>query len=753
MAGTDEQFSFIDDEQDTAPPDATGERGQRAPPWKVLSVEDDRGYQASLTYGLRGLTVLGRPVELLSANSATEAAVLLANQTDIGLILLDVVMEEEDAGLRLVETIRNTLGNQTVRIVLLTGQPGVAPRARVIQEYDINEYWNKSELQDRLPSIVTTNLRTWQTMAELEQAHVGLQMVVEASQHLADRYDLQHFSDTVLQQIAQVIGLGETGGEGILCLEHNPRQAGGVRVLSSFGAFRHSHRQSPDELSGTLATFAPAIDEALRSRRHQFQDNYVVLYFPQNALLHEPGDEIVHTVLLKTPGPLSESTIRLLSVFSENIKTGFTNLMLVDRLRALSYFDASLDIYNRNWLIRELRRLSRRQWQAGTLLLFSLNDYAERTLTFGHAAVEQFMTKLYRHLNTRLPPGTPFVRIGLDTLGVLSPSDRLPDDGALRGLSLVDIPLEGATRKVRLTLARLNLADVERECPAEEVLHLAQTVLYTAKREKQPLGVYRPEVLTRIQNDFDLLQQLIQALEEDRLTIFLQPKIRLNNRQVVGFEALVRWPQEDGSFIAPGAFLPLAETSGLLNALDLQILRKTVAATQYLSSLGHALPISFNATWSDLCNPDYVGKLLSILDSGQVDPARLEIEITETQAMQGYHEVAPLLATLRERGMAVSIDDFGTGHSSLAYLATLPADTIKIDRSFVQELGSGSIGEHVTEIVIALGRRFGYTVVAEGIETEAQRAHLVNMGCAIGQGFLFARPMSVDDVVDWLAQT
>ncbi|WP_217904948.1 EAL domain-containing protein [Marinobacter lutaoensis] len=363
------------------------------------------------------------------------------------------------------------------------------------------------------------------------------------------------------------------------------------------------------------------------------------------------------------------------------------------------------------------------------------------------------MTKLYRHLNTRLPPGTPFVRIGLDTLGVLSPSDRLPDDGALRGLSLADIPLEGATRKVRLTLARLNLADVERECPAEEVLHLAQTVLYTAKREKQPLGVYRPEVLTRIQNDFDLLQQLIQALEEDRLTIFLQPKIRLNNRQVVGFEALVRWPQEDGSFIAPGAFLPLAETSGLLNALDLQILRKTVAATQYLSSLGHALPISFNATWSDLCNPDYVGKLLSILDSGQVDPARLEIEITETQAMQGYHEVAPLLATLRERGMAVSIDDFGTGHSSLAYLATLPADTIKIDRSFVQELGSGSIGEHVTEIVIALGRRFGYTVVAEGIETEAQRAHLVNMGCAIGQGFLFARPMSVDDVVDWLDPT
>lgn len=244
--------------------------------------------------------MLGRPVELLSANSATEAAVLLANQTDIGLILLDVVMEEEDAGLRLVETIRNTLGNQTVRIVLLTGQPGVAPRARVIQEYDINEYWNKSELQDRLPSIVTTNLRTWQTMAELEQAHMGLQMVVEASQHLADRYDLQHFSDTVLQQIAQVIGLGETGGEGILCLEHNPRQAGGVRVLSSFGAFRHSHRQSPDELNGTLATFAPAIDEALRSRRHQFQDNYVVLYFPQNALLHEPGDEIVHTVLLKT---------------------------------------------------------------------------------------------------------------------------------------------------------------------------------------------------------------------------------------------------------------------------------------------------------------------------------------------------------------------------------------------------------------------------------------------------------------------
>lgn len=737
-------FSFSGDDQGTLPT-------TNVPlPWKVLSVEDDRSYQDSLIFSLKRLRVLGRPVELLTANSATEAALLLAKVQDIGLILLDVVMEEENAGLGLVETIRNTLGNQTVRIVLLTGQPGVAPRTRVVQDYDINEYWDKAELQDRLPSIVTTNLRTWQTMTELEQAHTGLQMVVEACQHISDRHDLARFSNTVLEQIAQVLGLEGNNGEGILCLEHNTQTTEPFTVLSSFGTFHQSRLQSAHDLNQALTAFSPAIEQALEAQKHQFFDNHAVLFFPHSSSTHGAADNTVHTVLLKTCEPLSQSVIRLLSVFSENIKTGFTNLMLLNRLQMLSYFDDSLHIYNRNWLIRNLTLLSNPQWRASALLLFSLNDYAERTLSFGHASVERFLASICEQLKQKLPTGAPIVRLGRDTLAALCPTGKLPEISSLQQLALMDIPIDGASRKARLTLAQLKLADVDQGYPPEEVLHLAQTVLYGARLAKQPLRIYQPEVLKRIQHDFDLLQQLIKALEEDQLTIFLQPKIRLTDEQVVGFEALVRWPRPDGSFTSPALFLPLAEKSGLLDTLDLQVLNKAFSAAQRLSDAGYNLPVAFNATWSDLNNEEYVGQLLAKLDSGPLAPALLELEITETQAMEGYQELAPLLETLRTRGMSVSIDDFGTGHSSLAYLTTLPADTIKIDRSFVQQLDSGSIGEHVTETVIALGRRFNFTVVAEGIETRQQQAQLVKMGCLIGQGFLFAKPMPVDDILQWL---
>lgn len=748
LGDVDDLFVFKDDDTgkvSRGPAEAGGA-------WKVLSVEDDADYQASIVYSLRGLSVLGRPVELLTSRSAADAAFQLAQHPDIGLILLDVVMEEDDAGLRFVETVRNTLGNQNVRIVLLTGQPGLAPRGRVIEEYDINEYWNKSELHDRLPSIVTTNLRAWRTLTELEQAHLGLQMVVEASQHIADRYDLQHFADTVLQEIAQVIGFEEQGEDGILCTEHALEATGARRIVSSSGFFASSHLRQPGQLDRALEPYAGTLGLALASQSHQFRDTFAVLYFPQTQGITDLEETVAHTLLLKTSRPLGESAIRLLSIFSENVKSGFTKLMLVGRLRALSYVDPSLEIYNRNWLVREIRVLTPAQWQSSTLCLFLLNDYLERTLTFGHAAVEQFMQQLHQYLASIFPPGIPFTRLGHNVLGILCSDSALPEDSLLNELAMVDIPLEGASRTARLTQAKLRLTDVSDDMPAEEVLHLAHTVLYAGWLRQQQSSAYQPELLARIQDDFALEQRLIRALTDGDITIFLQPKVNLADGRVAGFEALARWQQADGSFIPPGVFIPLAETSGLLGTLDLQVLLQAVEVVRRLRELGHHLPVSLNAAWSDLSNPDFLGRITELLDTQHIPADMLEIEITETQAMDAYNEVSPLLGQLRQRGVHVSIDDFGTGHSSLACLARLPADTIKIDRSFVQALGSEELGEHLAEVVVELGRRFNYTVVAEGVETEAQRDRLIGMGCVLGQGYLFARPMPVEEALERLSK-
>ncbi|MBV1788184.1 EAL domain-containing protein [Marinobacterium sp. D7] len=710
-------------------------------PWKVLSVEDDLTYQSSLIYSLRGLIVRGRPVEVLTANSMSQAAVIISRHSDISVILLDVVMEEDDAGLRLAETIRDVLGNSSVRIILLTGQPGMAPRNEVMTQYDIDEYWNKSDLtRDTLHTVVSSHIRTWHYLTELIQAKQGLQMVVDAARSISSKQNLISFTETVLNEIGRIIGVKQGG---ILCIAYEGDTfIPDARILAASGVYSGSTRKALSELrlDEYYATFATASEQ----RAHQFGQDFTVLYFETPKV-----DRAHYLMLVRSSTRLTESHINLLQVFSENISSGFTAVALVNRLTDLAYRDQILKSYNRNWLQRELSSMTREEMQTSELLIVEVNDFTGMMVTFGDRYCEELLASLLVSLDALYPEYHAIAHIGAYTFAMLFSKESSPTEEQL--LDMIDqrLVLNNTIHRLTLTVARVDLALLT-DLKAAQILQLSESAVNIAHARGDRIIGYQPEFLESITESQHLVMDLHNAIDNHELFIMLQPKIRMDSLEVVGFEALLRWRKPDGQFVPPDRFIPLAETAGLINHLDIEAAKQTIAAALRLQQSGYSLPIAFNASCLDLRQQDYVDSLLQIINQNGLDGRLLEIEVTESKAMQNYEGINPILKRFSDLGMGVSIDDFGTGYSSLAHVANLAATTLKIDKSFVGRLGQDGAGEHVVEMVIRLGEQFGFNIVAEGVETEVQRQRLLDKGCTIAQGYLFARPMPVDSAIEWL---
>jgi EAL domain-containing protein (putative c-di-GMP-specific phosphodiesterase class I) len=220
---------------------------------------------------------------------------------------------------------------------------------------------------------------------------------------------------------------------------------------------------------------------------------------------------------------------------------------------------------------------------------------------------------------------------------------------------------------------------------------------------------------------------------------------------VVGAEALLRWRTDDGRFIPPDQFIPLAEQSGLIIPIGEFVMRTACHQLKKLQALGHnEFRMAVNISMAQFRHPGFIDMLAGALDDTGVVGRDIELEITESMAMEDADLVLRVLADIKQLGFSVAIDDFGTGFSSLSQLRQLQVDRLKIDRAFVQEAQASSAGSTIAQMVINLGRGLGLTVIAEGIETEEQRQYLVGLGCHEGQGWLFAKPMPADQLETWI---
>ncbi len=711
-------------------------------PWRILVVDDDEGVHESTRFGLRGLLIEDRPLQLLHAHSAAAAMVVLTREHDIAVVLLDVVMETEGAGLALVERIRGELGMAHVRIVLRTGQPGHAPEIETIQRYDINDYKTKSELtRAKLFTSLTTAVRAYDQLQRLQASGDGLEQVVQAGNRLLAEQTLHGFAQGVITEFAQLAGAPP---EGLVCsVERGAAGAPLARcsVLAGAGAYAGVSGDGLAALGRDPA--AIGVERAIAERRSVLADGHISLYLPGRN-----GRDLVAFV----PADLPRWGIdaRLLEVFSANLALKASNLELIARLRGFAFVDPLLGLPNRLALVHQIDGDNTGGAAQGQVLaLLDIDRFAEINDMFGHAYGDLLLAAIAQRLRAGLPAQCLLARVAGDTFGLWGLAAMVD---AARLAVLLEQPFEinGVAQPVSLSMGL-----VRWQCADDTGLELAKNASIALKQAKAGgqggAHFYTAEVGVATRERTRLLHGLRQAVEREQLFVVYQPQLSLASGRVVGAEALLRWRTDDGRFVSPAEFIPVAEQSGLIVPIGQWVLRTALQALARLRTPGSCLRMAVNVSPVQFAQPQFLAQVDEALAQAQLPPQCLELEITESVAVMGLERVAALLAQIKARGIAVAFDDFGTGFSSLSYLDRLPADRLKIDRAFVSVLDAGGAGARIAEMIVPLGHGLGLQVLAEGVETQAQADLLRQFGCDEVQGYLYARPMPFDDFATWLA--
>jgi EAL domain-containing protein (putative c-di-GMP-specific phosphodiesterase class I) len=285
----------------------------------------------------------------------------------------------------------------------------------------------------------------------------------------------------------------------------------------------------------------------------------------------------------------------------------------------------------------------------------------------------------------------------------------------------------------------------------ETLLRRAEQAMFEAKRLRQPVSVYNPSAEAARALHLSLLSDLHTAIQQDQLRQFLQPKRDLKTGRITGAEALVRWQHPQRGWLPPGDFIPFAERSGRIRQITDWMLTRAVRTLAEWEAADRApLYIAVNISTLDIQDQTLPARLAALLAEYRVDPAQLQLEVTETGLMSSGTDPIAVLQALKSWGVRLAIDDFGTGQSSLAYLQHLPVDELKVDRSFVQDVNTDPRREALLKSIVGVGQGLGLTVTAEGVENEAELAVIRSAGCDLVQGYLLAKPMALDDFEGWL---
>ena len=702
--------------------------------WRILIVDDEPSVHEATTLALKGMALEGRTLEFLHAYSAAEARTVLAENPDLAVVLLDVVMESPDAGLRLIRYVREDLGNKALRVILRTGQPGYAPEIDTIRAYDINDYKTKSELtRIRLFTSLTVAIRSYWQIHCLEQNRRGLELIVAASTELSRPRGLVRFAEGVVTQLCALLGVPE---EGIVCA------AGGTThsepyILAAAGNYSEWIGQTLQGI--TDQRVRTVLETTLSERRHHFGES-TCLYFSVSEGMSMAAFVDVHHVL-------DELDHNLLEVFCGNIAVAFENTHLLQRISELAYEDSLLKMPNRN---RFLAHIDQRQAASDRLALVDLDGFADINSVLDQDFGDAVLQAVARRLREAFSDAVHIARIGSDAFGLLGSQDEVNPQ---RIEAVFSTPFEVGAESFRLsaTSGLVRLGDTTQK--AVELLKNAGVALKQAKSFNRGKSLFFEAALaTAARERMQLLSQLRLAFSVERLFLVYQPFIELATGRIVGAEALLRWRREDGVFVPPDQFIPLAEQSGLMVAIGDWVTR---SALRFLTEIGgddDDFRMAINVSHVQFREPDYVERLAELISRTGVSARRIEIELTESVAIDNVDLIARKLAEIHDLGVSISIDDFGTGYSSLNVLRQLKVDRLKIDRAFVSGTDGGTADYTIAGMVIQLARQLGLETIAEGIETPAQRDHLARLGCRDGQGYLFAKPMTSDAFSAFLKQ-
>ncbi|MDQ4008357.1 MAG: sensor domain-containing phosphodiesterase, partial [Actinomycetota bacterium] len=385
-----------------------------------------------------------------------------------------------------------------------------------------------------------------------------------------------------------------------------------------------------------------------------------------------------------------------------------------------------------------------------SVLMLGLDRFKEINDTLGHQVGDDLLRLVAKRLVEVAPPEALVARFGGDEFALL-----LPGEERLAALACASVVRAGLARSFALAGidvavdASMGVAVADDGSDAATLLRCADVAMYAAKASRRGVEVYRPEIDGYDPQRLSLLADLREAVATNAFSVVYQPKVDIAAGRVLGAEALVRWQHPRRGPVFPDEFIPLAEHSGLITPLTMLVLRSALDQCERWREAGHELDVAVNLSPRSLLEPTFVGEVARALAAVAVPARALTLEITETSLMAEPERAIDALHELRRLGVRLSVDDLGTGYSSLAYLQRLPVDEVKIDRSFLQEM-PGEAAEAIVGAIIGLGQRLGRKVVAEGVETEVAYDRLRALGCDTAQGYWIGRPMPPEQIPGFL---
>jgi len=421
------------------------------------------------------------------------------------------------------------------------------------------------------------------------------------------------------------------------------------------------------------------------------------------------------------------------------------------KIRHIAYHDSLTGLPNRMLFVDRIDQSisrARRGDNQFALLFIDIDHFKVINDSMGHAAGDQLLNIVSQRLQDMLRKSDTIARLGGDEFTIII-EDLQETTGVIKVvnniLRALEVPIDINHQQVHIG-GSVGIAMYPQDGESFGVLlKNADTAMYKAKdKGRHTFQFYASEMSEKAMQRLELENQIRRALKEEQFIVYYQPKVNLSNLQYTGVEALVRWQHPQRGIISPMEFVPLAEETGLIIQLDKWVIRTACKQFKKWVDAGSVLKnLSVNVSARHFREGGLSAFCKDVLHSSGLSPESLEIELTESALVDNYEEAKRVLNDIHDMGIRIALDDFGTGYASMSYLKEFPFDTVKLDRSFVKDIPQDEQSLAIINAMLQLSCALKLSTVAEGVETEQQMAYLADHGCVYGQGYLWARPLSV----------
>ena len=715
------------------------DKGTLNPPGKatILIVDD-------LPENLTVLADLLRPIDvnIRVANGGLTALRLACIAPLPDLILLDIMMPDMD-GHQVLAELRKNVQTRHIPVIFVTAlgdaaneQTGLSEGAADYISKPVNPAILRARVKTQLELKKARDLIARQNRALAQEVKVRTQ----ENQTLSRKEeDLRTLSTAIIEGISDGIFVTDTHG----------------KILLSNPAFSKITGYSPEEVLGRNASILKADDQSeniyqklwdkvLRAGSWQgeitnrHKDGTLLHEWLNISPVHDGAGQLTHYVAI-----ISDLTERKAAA---------------DRIQYLSSHDALTELPNRSLFADRLDQalMAARRYQRGTaLLILDINHFRRLNDTLGPAVGDSLLTEVGRRLSLQVREGDTVGRLSGNEFGfVLAHLAHEHDAYALatRMLEAISAPIQAGGHSISMTASiGISLAPKDGES-SEPLLKCADNALIRAKHAgSNTFRCYSPEMDADAARRLGLEAALRHALENKELSVYYQPQVSLESGKLQGMEALLRWKNPQFGQVPPSEFIPIAEDCGLIIPIGEWVLRESCRQTKEWLDLGLAnLRVAVNLSVKQFRQPNLMAVVMDALHSSGLPTSALELEITESAFIDDVEEAIALCKEIKTAGMKLSLDDFGTGYSSLAYISRFPFDKLKIDQGFVRDITENPVNAAIATAAIVMARSLNLSVLAEGVETEAQASFLRGRRCDAMQGYLFSRPLPPEEFVTLL---